>query len=371
MAKLRTVRGLPRRVAAAAGSAVAAPRVLLAVKAALAAALAYLLAPLMPGVTDEYPYYAPLGALISMYPTLMGSARAGLQTLSGLAIGIFLAWLVTMLGVPPLPGVALVVLAGVLVAGHRWLGAGRDYVPMAAMFVLVIGGPDADAFSLGYITQMGLGVAVGLAVNLLVFPPLRLGAAAVELADLRKTLSRQLDDIGQALTEDWPPAHEDWASRTAPLEEAAASVRLAVVDADRSSRGNPRTRFHRHDLPADYADLRTLESITFQVRDLGEELTAAVWGTPFPVSLPPALRPPLSRAMHRVARLLAAWEPGKDPAADLADADAALRDLLEAMDRELLQGAAALVPAASVAMSLQRIVDGIRLRTGWDPADTP
>ncbi|MCS3843801.1 hypothetical protein [Microbacterium sp. AK031] len=45
--------------------------------------IAWALAPHMPGVTDEYPYYAPLGALLSMYPTLMESAKSGVQTLLG------------------------------------------------------------------------------------------------------------------------------------------------------------------------------------------------------------------------------------------------------------------------------------------------
>ncbi len=50
-----------------------------------------MIAPHMPGVTDQYPYYAPLGALLSMYPTLMGSAKSSLQTLLGLATGNGLA----------------------------------------------------------------------------------------------------------------------------------------------------------------------------------------------------------------------------------------------------------------------------------------
>ena len=49
-------------------------RVLLAAKTALAVGIAWLIAPLVPGVADDYPYYAPLGALVSMTPTMMGSS---------------------------------------------------------------------------------------------------------------------------------------------------------------------------------------------------------------------------------------------------------------------------------------------------------
>jgi hypothetical protein len=371
MAEERTLGNRLGRGASGARSFLAAPHTLLALKAALAASAAYLVAPLMPGVTDEYPYYAPLGALISMYPTLMGSVRAGLQTMAGLVIGILLAWSVTALGIPPLPGVACVVLAGFLIAGSGWLGAGKEYVPMAAMFVLVIGGPNADAFSLGYLAQMGLGVAVGLAVNLLILPPLRLGAAALKISDLRTTLARQLDDIGDALAESWPPAHKDWSRKTHELERAATTVRRVVVDADQSRKGNPRARLHHNDLPSEYADLRTLEGITFHVRDLGEVLSAAVWGKPFPVKLPPELCAPLGAALHSVAELLRAWNSGTGVDAELADADAALQDVITTMDQQRQQGAGALPPAGSVAMALKRIIDGIRLRTDRDRTDSP
>ncbi|WP_206750362.1 hypothetical protein [Cryobacterium sp. TMT1-19] len=45
-------------------------------------------------------YYAPLGALLSMHPTLMRSLRSALQTLAGLAFGIALAGAVLILSEP-------------------------------------------------------------------------------------------------------------------------------------------------------------------------------------------------------------------------------------------------------------------------------
>ena len=55
-------------------------------------AAAWLAVQPMGGVADEYPYYAPLGALLSMHSTLKGSAKYGLQILAGLALGILLAF---------------------------------------------------------------------------------------------------------------------------------------------------------------------------------------------------------------------------------------------------------------------------------------
>ena len=136
----------PRRtgIVRALHDAVRPARLLLVAKTALAVGLAWTLAPHMPGVTDEYPYYAPLGALVSMYPTLMGSVRSGLQTLLGLATGIALAAIVVLTVGPTWWTIPAVVGIGVLVSGTGWFGAGREYVPMAALFVLIIGGQNAD-----------------------------------------------------------------------------------------------------------------------------------------------------------------------------------------------------------------------------------
>ncbi len=61
--------------------AVSADRLLLAAKTAVAAALAWYLAPFVPFAQSEYSYYAPLGVLVSMYPTVARSASSGVQAL--------------------------------------------------------------------------------------------------------------------------------------------------------------------------------------------------------------------------------------------------------------------------------------------------
>ncbi|WP_133159182.1 FUSC family protein [Arthrobacter glacialis] len=98
-------------------SSVAGQRVLLAAKNALAVGLSCFFAPHMHGAVDEYPCYAPLGALVSMYPTFMGSVRSGLQTLVGLLLGIMLAAGVLLLGISNILTISLAVGAGLLFAG--------------------------------------------------------------------------------------------------------------------------------------------------------------------------------------------------------------------------------------------------------------
>lgn len=332
------------------------PRLLLGIKTAIAVGIAWLVAPLMPGVADDYPYYAPLGALISMSPTLMGSVRQGVQTLAALAIGIALAAAVILLWEPNVFTISLVVGVGVIIAGSRWLTAGGDYVAVAALFVLIIGGPNADAYSTGYLVQMTVGIAVGLAVNIIVLPPLNTSAAVVQLADFRSQLAAHLHDIGFALRESWPPEHEDWAGRSGTLAQTADGVRDAVSNADESRKLNPRAKLHRRDLEKDYEDITNLETITFHIRDLTGVLAAAIWESPFPAELPESLREPLSRTIDAVAAVLIARNAGNDLTDAVAAADESLDALLARLDEHREFAPSVLSPAASVAMDLRRIV---------------
>jgi hypothetical protein len=254
---------------------VASPRVLLAVKSALAAALAWWVAPHVPGVAADYPYYAPLGALVTMYSTVAASLRQGLQTLLGLVVGIGLAALVVGLGHTSVLTVALVIGVGVLLAGLPFLGAGRDWVPMAGLFVLLIGGADSESYSLGYVVQMLVGIVIGLAVNLVVVPPLHTGAARRRLDSLREALADRADDLAGVLDAPWPLADHEWERSMEALPATQARVRATVDLADDSRRLNPRRvvlgRLEPGRLAApDRAALEASERISFHLRDAAE-----------------------------------------------------------------------------------------------------
>ena len=334
-------------------------RLLLAGKTALAVGLAWLIAPLVPGVADEYPYYAPLGALVSMTATLMSSVRTGLGTLVGLAIGILLAGAVIVVSEPNVVTISLVVGIGVLIAGNRWFKAGGDYVPTAALFVLIVGGQNADNYSVGYLVQMAVGITVGLAVNFLIFPPLTVTSAVLRLTEFRELLARHLDEMAKALEESWPPAHEDWASRTDLLRGTSDDVRQALLDADESAKANPRARLHKRDLGVDYADLYALETITFHVRDITEVLAASIWTRGYQAELPDNLRAPVGAVLKSVADALLARNNGEDEEA-VAAGDEALQVLLTRLDDEPATTASSLSVAVAVAMNARRILAALQ-----------
>ncbi|MDJ0320173.1 FUSC family protein [Pseudarthrobacter sp. PS3-L1] len=320
----RASASLVRRLLAAASTnltaTVAAARLQLAAKAAIAAGIAFLIAPLMPGVAAEYPYYAPLGALVAMYHNVAGSLRQGIQALVGLALGILLATLLSNVTDPSPLAVAAVMGLGVLLAGIPGLGSSQDWVPTAALLVLLVGGSDPDGFSFGYLVQMAVGVVVGVAVNMLIFPPLRFNAALKSLAKLRLALSQQLSDMGTALAEEWPPEHEEWSRRSDELADATRTVRHLMKEAEESKRANLRSKFHPRNLNRDYEVARDLERLTFYLQDMTEVLSDLIWSDEGTVLQQPPDWRNLSEALRSTSRLLAAT-PGEnsDSAQELFD----------------------------------------------------
>jgi len=368
----REENGRRKRAAAWLKAGVRHPELLLAAKAALAVGIAWSIAPYLPGVANDYPYYAPLGALVSMAPTLMGSVKNGLQTVAGLAIGVLLAGAVILLSEPNVFTISLVVGIGFLISGSRRITTAREFVPVTALFVLIVGGPNADSYSIGYLVQVCLGISVGLAVNLLILPPLRQDAAAAELSRFRTTLARHLREISEALTESWPPEHEAWATRGDMLSRTASEVRAAVMHADESRKGNPRALIHRRDLLAAYDDVAALETASFHVRNLTDVLAGAVWGDPLPVEVPAELRPSLGAAIRSVARILDEWDSGTGVLAPPRDeAEAELQSLRAELERQRHSGAEEISAAAAIDMDLRRILVALRPSVERDAEDIP
>ena len=90
-------------------------------------------------------------------------------------------------------GIAVVVVAGVLVSGWHRLGNQGPQVTFTALFALLLGGHQPFAYITHRLVDVGIGVATGLAVNVLVFPPLQLRPA-------EHAISQWGNDIARA----WP-----------------------------------------------------------------------------------------------------------------------------------------------------------------------
>lgn len=307
-------------------------RLILAGKAALGCGLAWWLGHLLPGHVDDYSYYAPLGALIALSPTLMGSVRSTLQTILAIVLGIGLAWAVILSPLPGLVSVALAVSLGVIVGSATVLGAGREYVPIAALFVLVVGGASAEDYSVGYLVQMGLGMAVGLAVNLLIVPPLFLRESAASIEALRANIAETFEAIAASMVEDWPPADTGWHEGVTSLSASIEAAEPRILDAYESRRLNPRARWVRYDVQEDFNDLETLRVVSTHARNLGAAISSAIWADPVPMSLHEGLRRPMSDAIAGTAALVHAWNGRAEHDNPGERAEQSVRALAQAFD---------------------------------------
>jgi len=305
--------------------AVAPDRLVLAAKTAGAAALAWYLAPFVPFAHSEYSYYAPLGVLVSMYPTLARTAFSGFQAVMGLALGIGLG-LVSLAavgaGLARIAAVAAVILIGVLLAGVRALGVGRDWVAIAALFVLLLGGSDPDGYSVSYLVTMAFGVAVGVVVNLIVVPPLRVERAKDRLARLSEGLGAALREMSASLAgRSFDPRAA--ADASVGLEAALGDVRDEVELAEESRRYNPRSRRVRAPRDLNRRRLDALSRTSDATRELAATLTRLTDGP-----LPDEVRWSLAEAIADVARLVTT-----SPEADADATTAALQEARSAVMR--------------------------------------
>ncbi|MCR2801862.1 FUSC family protein [Microbacterium sp. zg-Y818] len=247
---------------------------MLAAKTAVAAAVAWYLAPAVPFADAEYSYYAPMGVLVSMYPTVADSARAGVQALGGLALGIVLGFgglAAVTAGAPAVAAIALVIGAGVALGGIQGLGAGRDWIAIAGLFVLLLGGGHADEFSLSYLLTMAFGVLVGIAANYLLLPPLYLREAGAQLTVLRERLALSLERLADDV-EAGGVDPERLDRESDELASLAGAVAAGVGEAGRSVRGNPRGRRRATEQEQNDRAWSSLERATLLTREVTEVL---------------------------------------------------------------------------------------------------
>ncbi|WP_129339422.1 hypothetical protein [Cellulomonas endophytica] len=337
------------------------PRPALALRAAAAAAAAWWLARVLPGTAAaDYPYYAPMGAVIASSTTLAGSARESSQAVVAIALGGGIGLLADLAGDPgSVLVVALAVAGGVLAAGWRWLGANGSWVPVAALFTLVVGAGEG-AYVGAYAGLTLLGALVGTAVVLLL-PPLPVAPARAALATARRAVGRGLAATAELLEEPTPPDAGTWRRHRVRLDPDLAAARREVALATEGARANPRARRRRDDLAALVRQADVLARVARLVDDVVDLLTEEENRDVDVPVLGPALRPPAARVLRATAEVLATTTGGEvDPEA-AARARAALADLVARTDaaRRPDLPAGGTLAAGGLATAVRRCLDAV------------
>lgn len=216
----------------------------LAAKGAVAATLAWFVGTLAPAPLSNYPYYAPLGAVVAATGTVVRSIRDSVQSVAAILAGAVIARAVDLLPVPDVIKVAAVVGAALLCVGRRVFGDQGPWVAMAAVFVLIIGDGNPVEFIGAYAGLILVGAAIGIGTNLLL-PPLPLTPSERALDRLRDGLVEQLDALAGWLENEGPLEPEEWERRRQRLFPVIETARAAVGRSREASRANRRLPRHQ------------------------------------------------------------------------------------------------------------------------------
>ena len=240
------------------------------VRAALAAALAWQVAVLLPPSLAQYAYYAPLGAVIAVHPTVADSASAAWRTVVAILLGFGLAVAVHELTIP-LPGavtIALIVALAVVVERLPLLREHASWVSFAAVLMLTVGAADPARYAVRYAGLTLLGAAIGVLVTTVLFPPLQLTKAVRRIETTRTLLARHLQDIAAGLRRGEVPTPGTWVRRGQELEAALDRMRVAEGLVERARRANPRARRWRGTAASIREQSRALDRVAVLVDDL-------------------------------------------------------------------------------------------------------
>lgn len=335
------------------------PRIALALRAAVAAAIAWILVGFVPG-SQDYPYYAPFGAIIATTSTLAGSVRESLQAVGAIVVGGVIAWLVDTatgdhMGSAAIT-LAVVVALSVSVAGWRLLGAMGGWAPTAAVFTLIIGHGEAQFIgAYGGLTLFG--ALIGILVNMAA-PPLPLAPARATVVRTRSVLADQLRELADLMVRHELPTIDEWNQEHSELRRARTDMRAAVSRVHESLTANARARARRNRdaLAVLTSEADGLDRIALLVADVSDLLLRphGVPGAPGSQTvLSDDVREPIAGAMRLVADALDAYGQGDEVDPRLQAADAQLDALVESPAHETHTQ----LLVNSVVLSLRRALD--------------
>lgn len=208
------------------------------VKTVVAAVLAWVVADSTLDLPQ--PFLAPWAALLVVHATVYRTFSRGLQQVLATVVAVLLASAIgNLLGLGTL-SVALLLVAGLVIGASRWFGDEATTVATTALVVLTTGFTD-DVRLLGRLVDTGIGVAIGLLVNVAVWPPLQRRTAIAAMNRIDDEIGELLADMGTTLENGCDDEDVDeWVERTRDLDTDVDQAWALVRQARESARMNPR-----------------------------------------------------------------------------------------------------------------------------------
>jgi uncharacterized membrane protein YgaE (UPF0421/DUF939 family) len=327
--------------------------VILSVKAAVAAALAWLLVQPLWGVADDYPYYAPLGAVIAVTTTVAGSVRESVQSVAAIFVGACLALTGLSTELPIVVDLAVVVGVGTAISAWSRFGDKAAWVPISGLFVLIIGRNDPIDFVAAYLGLTALGACVGVALNVLM-PPLALTPMADSVKRLRSVLADQLEELADGLLRDSPPTADEWGKRQRSIRPTTEQMQRVVGHATDGRRANWRAKRWDETAEQRYQQARALQQVAFLIEDITSLVVEHERAEKETVALGPSLRPYAARALGTLADVLCSVEGETADADALRRADRAVVALAEAIRDARTRSSSDLFAAGTIVTGTRR-----------------
>ncbi|MCD0447235.1 FUSC family protein [Glycomyces sp. A-F 0318] len=214
-----------------------------ALKAGLAAVLAWIVAADL--LSLPQPYLAPWVAFAVVRPTVYWSVLTGMRQVGAVVLGVAAASLAVWL----MPGkeLALAVCVPVAFLVSQWhrLDDQGLYVPFTALFLVAVDSVNGPSV-LFRLLETGLGAAIGMGVNLLVAPPLRVRAVGARVRRDGGATAQLLRDMASGLRGERDGSGADsWSAHALRLDGRSVETRSAMRRARDGLRLNLRRPAYR------------------------------------------------------------------------------------------------------------------------------
>lgn len=208
-------------------------------KTVLAAVIAWVLATRIFDLPQSF--LAPWAALLVVHTTVYRTFSQGARQVGAAVAGVVLAWAVGNALGAGTPAVVAVLVVGLVLGSLSWFREETTTVAATALIVLTTGFRDEDSMLLSRLADTGIGIAVGLVVNVLVWPPLRHRTAIAAMDVLDDRIGELLVDMGDGLARGVSSDDVvEWGTRGRDLDEAVDHAWALVRQTRESALLNPR-----------------------------------------------------------------------------------------------------------------------------------
>ena len=189
----------------------------------------------------EQAYLAPWAALLTVHATVFGTLRRGVRQAGASVLGVLVAFAAAQLFGLSAVSVGAAILVGLLVGSVGGLRNETTTTAATALIVLTNGYSHNGGILGARLLDTGVGIAVALLVNLLVWPPLRDRSAASQIDAVAGAVGRVLSEIAARLSSECGPADvDDWIAKSNALDRAIDRAWSVLAEARESGRLNPR-----------------------------------------------------------------------------------------------------------------------------------